>query len=227
VFAGDPEPSRRPTPLLVQEGWPKAGVVADKARAIMVRSMCARVYRTTAAGESPRPNCLEDDAHLTWNQASGTGLSRPHRTESNGPEGITMPIPNAKGSAVARFAATTCLLVAALILPGGVVPGALHAAAVPVQNQEAPHPTVSQGEVPSPSGPPDINPSPLTPKQQRAVLKANFAKMKEDADQLADLAKALQEDLNKSNENVLSLGVVEKADKIEKLAKKIKSAAVQ
>lgn len=71
------------------------------------------------------------------------------------------------------------------------------------------------------------NPSPLTPKQQRAVLKANYAKMKQNADELAALAKSLQEDLNKSNENVLSLDVVDKADKIEKLAKKIKSAALQ
>jgi len=71
------------------------------------------------------------------------------------------------------------------------------------------------------------NPSPLTPKQQRALLKANYKKMKQDADELAALAKSLQDDLNKSNENVLSLDVVDKADKIEKLAKKIKSAAVQ
>lgn len=71
------------------------------------------------------------------------------------------------------------------------------------------------------------NPSPLTPKQQREILKANYAKMKQDADELATLAKSLQEDLNKSNANVLSLDVVDKADKIEKLAKKIKSSALQ
>lgn len=68
---------------------------------------------------------------------------------------------------------------------------------------------------------------PLTSKQQRELLKANYAKMKQDADELAALAKSLQEDLNKSNENVLSLDVVDKADKIEKLAKKIKNAAIQ
>ena len=49
--------------------------------------------------------------------------------------------------------------------------------------------------------------------------------MKRDADELADLAKSLQEDLNKSNQNVFSLGVVDKADKIEKLAKRIKGTA--
>jgi len=49
--------------------------------------------------------------------------------------------------------------------------------------------------------------------------------MKRDAGELADLAKALQEELNKSNENILSLDIVDKADKIEKLAKRIKGTA--
>ena len=49
--------------------------------------------------------------------------------------------------------------------------------------------------------------------------------MKENAQELAKLAKSLQEDVDHSNENVLSLGVVSKAEKIEKLAKKIKDTA--
>jgi hypothetical protein len=68
-------------------------------------------------------------------------------------------------------------------------------------------------------------PSPLSAKQQRDLLKANFEKMKRDAGELAGLAKALQDELNKSNENILSLDVVEKAEKIEKLARKIKGTA--
>ncbi len=66
---------------------------------------------------------------------------------------------------------------------------------------------------------------PLSDKQRRELLKANFDKMKRDAKELADLAKNLQDQLDKSNENVLSLGIVDKADKIEKLARKIKSTA--
>jgi hypothetical protein len=62
-------------------------------------------------------------------------------------------------------------------------------------------------------------------KRNPAILKANLEKMKRDAGELADLAKALQEELNKSNENLLPLGVVGKAAKIEKLAKKIKETA--
>jgi hypothetical protein len=65
----------------------------------------------------------------------------------------------------------------------------------------------------------------LSGKQKRDLLKANFDRMKRDAKELADLAKDLQEQLDKSNENVLSLTVVDKADKIEKLARKIKSSA--
>jgi len=71
----------------------------------------------------------------------------------------------------------------------------------------------------------DARPSSLTKKQRRNLMKANFEKMKRDAGQLTDLAKALQEELNKSNENILSLDIVDKADKIEKLAKKIKGTA--
>jgi len=75
--------------------------------------------------------------------------------------------------------------------------------------------------------PPDENNSSpsLTPKQKQELLKSNFEKMKQQADELAELAKSLQEDLDKSNVNVLSLKVVDKAEKIEKLAKRIKDSA--
>jgi hypothetical protein len=66
---------------------------------------------------------------------------------------------------------------------------------------------------------------PLSDKQKREMLKANFERMKRDAKEMADLAKDLRDQLDKSNENVLSLGIVDKADKIEKLARKIKSTA--
>ena len=67
--------------------------------------------------------------------------------------------------------------------------------------------------------------APLTKKQKQELLKSNFEKMKRDADELAELAKSLQEDLDKSNQNVLSLKVVERTERIEKLARKIKTAA--
>jgi hypothetical protein len=93
----------------------------------------------------------------------------------------------------------------------------------PQAQQPRPLPTI-------PSGPdqPDMNAPPaLTPKQQREILKSKYEKMKQESAELADLAKSLQQDLDKSNSDVLSLKVVDKADKIEKLAKRIKSEAVQ
>jgi hypothetical protein len=66
---------------------------------------------------------------------------------------------------------------------------------------------------------------PLSDKQKHDLMKSNFDKMKRDAKDLADLAKALQDELDKSNENILSLNVVDKAEKIEKLARRIKGTA--
>jgi len=79
---------------------------------------------------------------------------------------------------------------------------------------------------PQPIPPPDNRTPPsLTPKQKQDLLKSGFAQMKKDTDQLLELAKSLQKDMDKSNQNVLSIQVVGKAERIEKLAKKIKNTA--
>jgi hypothetical protein len=62
-------------------------------------------------------------------------------------------------------------------------------------------------------------------KKNRAAAQANFEQAKHDAMQLSGLAQALQLELSQSNGNVLSLDVIDKAAKIEKLAKKIKGTA--
>lgn len=62
-------------------------------------------------------------------------------------------------------------------------------------------------------------------KQKQALLDYNFKKLKEHAQDLAELAKSLQTEVEKSNENVLSLEIVKKAEQVEKLAKKIKNEA--
>ena len=95
----------------------------------------------------------------------------------------------------------------------------LEAAGSPDVQQEPSQQGRSQ-QVPPPGEAP-----PLTKKQKKDLLKGNFEKMKRDADELAELAKSLQEDLDQSNENVLSLRVIDKAEKIEKLAKRIKGTA--
>jgi hypothetical protein len=67
--------------------------------------------------------------------------------------------------------------------------------------------------------------SPLTRKQRQDILKSKFEKMKEDAEELAALANSLQDEVDKSSQNILSLEIVDKAEKIEKLAKRIKKTA--
>jgi hypothetical protein len=84
----------------------------------------------------------------------------------------------------------------------------------------------SQVQNPFPAPPATPSPSPtVSPEQRQGLLKYNFKQMKKHADDLAGLAKDLQKDIEQSNENVLSLEIVKKAEKIEKLAKKIKNEA--
>jgi hypothetical protein len=70
------------------------------------------------------------------------------------------------------------------------------------------------------------NPSPeLTPKQKRELMKSNFEKMRNDAAQLASMANELRDELNKTSVDILSVDVIHRAEKIEKLARKIKEEA--
>ncbi len=62
-------------------------------------------------------------------------------------------------------------------------------------------------------------------KREKALLDYNYKKLKQHAQDLAELAKSLQTEIEKSNENVLSLEIVKKAEQAEKLAKKIKNEA--
>ena len=68
-------------------------------------------------------------------------------------------------------------------------------------------------------------PSRSSQKRKKALLDYNYKKLKEHAQDLAELAKSLQTEIEKSNENVLSLEIVKKAEQAEKLAKKIKNEA--
>ena len=107
------------------------------------------------------------------------------------------------------------------------VPRIISATAAPTHPEATTQAARTEGSqaVPRPQSNQESSQSPLSGKQKSDLLKSNFEKMKRDAGELADLAKALQEELNKSNENILSLDIVDKADKIEKLAKKIKGNA--
>ncbi len=60
-------------------------------------------------------------------------------------------------------------------------------------------------------------------KMQREQTIERQKKLKEDTDKLLSLATELKAQVDKTNEHVLSLEVVRKAEEIEKLAKKIKT----
>jgi len=124
-----------------------------------------------------------------------------------------------------RLTIAVCIFVG-LTLPISEAPHALSAAALPSAQAATAAAGDDTSQVLVPNSPDqDAQRIPLTDKQKRDLMKSNFEKMKRDAKDLADLAKALQDELDKSNENILSVNIVDKADKIEKLARKIKGTA--
>jgi len=62
----------------------------------------------------------------------------------------------------------------------------------------------------------------LSPKQKKALMRANFERSKIDAAELAALARGLREALDKLNGDVPTSEVINRAERIEKLAKKIR-----
>jgi len=62
----------------------------------------------------------------------------------------------------------------------------------------------------------------LSRQQKLRIMRANFVTSKNDAAELAALAKGLREELDKPNTNVLSAEVINRLEKIQKLAKKIR-----
>ncbi len=61
----------------------------------------------------------------------------------------------------------------------------------------------------------------MSRKQKDAIVNENFEQTKKDVSQLSKLIQTLQQQVNKSRPDVLSLQIVRQAKKIEKLAKKI------
>jgi hypothetical protein len=81
------------------------------------------------------------------------------------------------------------------------------------QANERPPVTDPQADVTLPNG-----------KSQRAeILKAERAQNIKDAAQLADIAKDLQQEIEKNESYVLPLSALKKTDEIEKLAKRIRT----
>ncbi len=73
---------------------------------------------------------------------------------------------------------------------------------------------------------PQLNADPMTRKIQRDMQKQRNLQreeeIKRDTDKLLELATQLKQYVDKTNENIISLDVIRKADEIEKLAKSVK-----
>jgi hypothetical protein len=92
---------------------------------------------------------------------------------------------------------------------------------VPVRSAQN-HAPANHGGVSS-SPPPVSDRTELTTPQQKGEReKSNLDKTRADAAELSALADQIRDELDKMNVNVLSLDVIEKTEKVEKLAKKIK-----
>ena len=64
-------------------------------------------------------------------------------------------------------------------------------------------------------------PFPNRPNVTRRMIKASHQELQKQVAELAEMSAALQEEISKSNEDVLPLDALKKAEEIEKLAKKI------
>ena len=62
----------------------------------------------------------------------------------------------------------------------------------------------------------------LDAKREKAMNRDRYERIKRDTDKLLELATQLKEYVDKTNENVLSVDVINKADEIDKLAKSIR-----
>jgi hypothetical protein len=109
-----------------------------------------------------------------------------------------------------------CFLVASFIRPSWGAPGQIN----PLQQNMQHAPRLPDNDTDQKI--PETEP---TARQKQNLLKSNFEKTKDDATELADMAKGLRDELNKTSVNVLSLDVIHRAEKIEKLARKIKEEA--
>jgi hypothetical protein len=59
--------------------------------------------------------------------------------------------------------------------------------------------------------------------QNDAILKADYDENVKDARELASLAKAIELDLDKNDQNVLSLTLLKKLDEVEKISKRMQT----
>ena len=93
-----------------------------------------------------------------------------------------------------------------------MVPGVLGTRLLPAQKVQPPAPGEAPEDVRLPNG----------KKQQDEILKAEYEQNVKDAQELANLARAFEEDLEKDDRYVLSLSSLKKLDDMERLTKRIR-----
>jgi len=106
----------------------------------------------------------------------------------------------------------------------GVVAALVLLTTVPVRSAQNPAPPKNAEALAPPSAVKD-QAALITPKDKEEPKKSNLEKTRTDAAELSALADQLRDELNKMNANVLALDVIEKTQRLEKLAKKIKGEA--
>ena len=111
-----------------------------------------------------------------------------------------------------------------LILAFGAVLALVLLNAEPVRSGQNP-PSPSSGRVLPPPRAVNNQTALASPKPKEEPRKSNLEKTKSDAAALSALADQLRDELNKMNVNILSVDVIEKSEKVEQLAKKIKGEA--
>jgi hypothetical protein len=94
-----------------------------------------------------------------------------------------------------------------------LVPAALGARLLPAQKNSAPAPGEPAEDIRLPNG----------KKQQDEILKAEYEQNVKDAQELLNIARAFEEDLEKDDRYVLSVSSLKKLDDMEKLTKRIRS----
>ena len=106
----------------------------------------------------------------------------------------------------------------------GVVAALVLLGSVSVRSEQNPAPP-ERAEVLSPASAVNNQAAVLIAQPKEEKEKSNLEKTRADAAELSALADQLRDELKKMNVNVLSLDVIEKTEKLERLAKKIKGEA--
>ncbi|MCI0354054.1 MAG: hypothetical protein L0099_03300 [Acidobacteria bacterium] len=86
----------------------------------------------------------------------------------------------------------------------------------------ATEPSTPQSRRRFPQEEPDPLREDLEKRRQKALKKEHFTKLKRDTDKLLELATELKTQVDKADENMLSLDVLKKTEQIEKLAKSVR-----